>query len=374
MVTVLSVHGLAGEVREMSETKEVLAAQTLQKSLIGHFAKSFEKAIQNEVDFYNQNRLGRDFIKKATAGLDPDDVQYILGLQQENIQLMLPALLLVKGKYTAVVQGVSLSFGPEEILRGQILIAGKAFTIHPSKTMREMRGDLEAFIVEQKIVENQDTDNAILRIVTSFFGISRAEALVPILVIAVVVLIAALGVGFWMKSKRAKLSAVKEALRQADLDMAKKAEACEQSFESDASYDTTFDLMGTILARKTESTAAGAFYATMLNDSDNGNSSEHCQSIVNNFVQRTLGGTSTAAGDTSEIGELRLQLCGGSGVQQILLGEGEHTGNFARLKNCLAQFHRAHQQITDSNRDSSYIDSESGLLRNRSYYNRSIGR
>ncbi|HAZ14142.1 MAG: hypothetical protein A2X86_02750 [Bdellovibrionales bacterium GWA2_49_15] len=355
----LSLQAVAGEVAQ--------AGDVLKYYLVGHFAEAVESAIKDEIEEYHKNRIAGVLVQKAALRLDPQDAQYLLSLSEQA----LPELIWKKGKYRAVLHGVEISFGPEDILRGQILIAGKAFNINADKSLSGIQDDLEAFMAAQKIVSKSASDSQFIRAVTSLLGISPAYAGGPLLVIAVVFLIAVIGVSFWLKSKSAKLTAVKAALRQANLDIAQKTEACERS-NSDAAYDSTFDLMASVLAKKTEKTAAGAFYSTFLQPGAEGAQPiEDCRTMVNDFIQRTLGnvGSIVTTGSESELGELRTQLCGGS-----LYGDMERVGSYVRLRNCLSEFHRVHQSITDGNRGSVWVDGESGLMRNRSYYDRAVGR
>ena len=258
---------------------------------------------------------------------------------------------------------------PEDILRGQILIAGKAFSIDSKKPLSQIQGDLETFMLAQKIVENKRNENLFTRMLTSLLGVPSAEAAIPLLVVAVILLIGTIGVGFWLKSKEAQLRAVKEALRQAHRDITQKAEACERGNSESASYDTTFDLMASILAKKHENTAAGAFYSTMLQPTPEGTSPvQDCRTMVESFIERTFSRLAGTASEGSQLGELRTQLCGGSTPQQMMLGDSEMVGSYVRLRNCLSEFHRTHQSITDGNRNSVWMDGDTGLVRNRGYY------
>ncbi|MEK6626370.1 MAG: hypothetical protein AABY86_15480, partial [Bdellovibrionota bacterium] len=266
---------------------------------------AFENAIKNEIEEYHKNRREGVLVKKAALRLDPQDAEYLLSLSQQT----LPELIWKKGKYRAVLHGVEISFGPEDILRGQILIAGKAFSIDSKKPLSQIQGDLETFMLAQKIVENKRNENLFTRMLTSLLGVPSAEAAIPLLVVAVILLIGTIGVGFWLKSKEAQLRAVKEALRQAHRDITQKAEACERSNSESASYDTTFDLMASILAKKHENTAAGAFYSTMLQPTPEGTSPvQDCRTMVESFIERTFSRLAGTASEGSQLGELRTQL------------------------------------------------------------------
>ncbi|MBI2522420.1 MAG: hypothetical protein HYV97_18515 [Bdellovibrio sp.] len=370
MAMMLSLQGIADEVAHVKEARGAQIGDVMKHHLVGHFIQELEGVIKNEVDEYNKNRTSGMLIQKSALRLDPQDAQYLLSLTQQT----LPELIWKKSKYRAVLHGVEISFGAEDILYGQILIAGRPFHIDGNKPLSEIQSDLEAFMHAQKIVQGERPDPLFIRIVTSLFGISQAQAAIPLLVVAVLLLITTIGVGFWLKSKNAKLKAMKAALRQANQDLAAKADICEQG-DSEAAYNSTFDLMASILAKKTEKSAAGAFYSTMLQPSAEGTQPvEDCRTMVNDFMDRTLGSSTSAAGDASEIGQLRTQLCGGSEHQQILSGEIGRVGSYVRLRNCLSEFYRTHRSITDNNRNSVWIDGDVGLVRNRSYYSDSVGR